>query len=156
MNKEAKTAIKWVMIFKYICVIATVLIIPLSIVVYNAIVTWRIDHTETGITRDGHLQIVYGREENGGYVKLRLSNYDVLEKTEDIDLYGLSPDGVEGSKYRAVSEGNVDIYAKFKYSHNEEYFTYRLYHVTVDSDLKISYTVEDISEERFEELTDKE
>lgn len=155
--KTVKNIIKWAMILAAIfsvAVIAIMLVFNRSKGIAHKQYPQNRPRYSTGVTEDGMLRLVYYANGSAYDFDCQLSAEGVLTEHSHSSISDGENDCYLVYNYEAASAGQADIFTKATNGGND--FTYQLYHVSVDSDLKISYTVEDISEEQFEELTDKE
>lgn len=146
-------------IFRIVGTLILILVIFLvSISVRNKMVYEH--YKETGIMKNGNLCISYMCEGDGGYFdKYYNSDNNVLQETDDfyaIDGIRLgitgNKDDVFGKVYKPINSGTSDIYVRYATSGGgSDYF--EVYHVEVDKNLNITYTMKKISKEQFEENT---
>lgn len=116
-------------------------------------------YKETGIMRNGNLCISHMSEGEGysKYDEHYNSDNNVLQEVEDfyaIDGLRLgssdSCGDVFGKVYKPINSGTSDIYVGYA-PRSSASSKYELYHVEVDEDLNITYSVEIIDKERFEQ-----
>lgn len=149
-------------IFRFIFLLAlTLILIPvilfISISVVNKIIYDKYD--ETGVMKNGSLCISHMCEGGGGYADAYYnSDNNVLEEVKDFFVVngvrlgiGDTEGDVFGKVYKPINSGTSDIYVGYGTFGGESIKYFELYHVEVDKDLNITYSVENISKEQFEQ-----
>lgn len=143
-------------IFGFIFFLVTILI---SISLFF-IMSWSVEYSkydETGIMKNGNLCISHVCEGAGGWAdEYYNSDNSVLKEDEDFSIskpiYHSSAVGaVFGKVYKPVNCGTSDIYVGYAVYGGEQINKFEVYHVKVDKDLNITYSVEIIDKERFEQ-----
>lgn len=132
-------------------------ILIMSIGIWNSIVYAKYD--ETGVMKNGNLCISHMCEGGGGNAEEYYnSNNSVLQEvkgfyvTNGIRLsIGDTKGDVFGRVYKPINSGTSDIYVGYGTFGGESINHFELYHVEVDKNLNITYSVENISEEQFEQ-----
>lgn len=88
------------------------------------------------------------------------SNNNVLQEVKRFEEWkgvklgiGNADGDVLGVVYKPVNSGNSDVYVGYSIYGGESMNYFELYHVEVDKDLNITYTMETITKEQFEENT---
>lgn len=147
-------------IFRLILTLVLILVILLiSISVVNKIRYAKYD--ETGIMKNGNLCISHMCEGGGGHgEKYYNSDNNVLQETEDFYAFngiklgiGNTKGDVFGKVYKPINSGTSDIYVGYATFGGDPIKYFELYHVEVDKDLNITYNMETIDKEQFEENT---
>ncbi|MDE7226646.1 MAG: hypothetical protein K2N49_07315, partial [Ruminococcus sp.] len=145
-------------IFRLILILILILVILLvSISVANKIEYAKYD--ETGIMKNGNLCISHMCEGGGGYAeKYYNSDNNVLQETEDFYAIngiklgiGNTNGDVFGKVYKPINSGTSDIYVGYSTFGGDPIKYFELYHVEVDKDFNITYSVKTISKEQFEQ-----
>jgi len=113
-------------------------------------------YEETGVMKNGNLCISHMCEGAGGYGdSFYNSDENVLEEAEDfVAERGISSGSVGtifGKVYKPINSGTSDIYVGYSTTGGEPINHFELYHVEVDKDLNITYNMEIISKEQFEQ-----
>ena len=125
-----------------------VMFLPACFILFLALNEYRINNTKTGVTRNGDLMIVYPYSAGGYYFDCRITDEGVIRMKEETSTGRAN--GNQGAVFTPVSAGKADIYTKWLENPGTNDYKSAVYHVTVDSDLKITYTAESISVEQFE------
>ena len=111
----------------------------------------KIDSTKTEVMEDGRLRIVYPYSDGGFYFNCGISDEEVIKKTSATQVGGSS--GKQGAFFTPLKEGKADIYTVWETDPFEHDYQAELFHVTVDSGLKISYKSESISVREYVTVT---
>lgn len=146
-------------IFKLILVLVLILVILyVSMSVLNKIRYEKYD--ETGIMKNGNLCISHKCITSGYEEKYYNSDNNVLQEVESFYVgngiklgIGNSVDDLFGKVYKPINSGTSDIYVGYSTSGGEIMKYFEVYHVEVDKVLNITYNMETISKEQFEENT---
>lgn len=118
-------------------------------------------HDETGIMKNGNLCISHMLDGGGGgcYEEYYNSDNNVLKEVEDFYVtdgirlgIGNTEGDVFGKVYQPINAGKSDIYVGYSKTGGEDIRYFELYHVEVDKDLNITYNMEIIDKERFEQV----
>lgn len=117
-------------------------------------------HDETGIMKNGNLCISHMLDGGGGcYEEYYNSDNNVLKEVEDFYItdgirlgIGNTEGDVFGKVYQPINAGKSDIYVGYSKTGGEDIRYFELYHVEVDKDLNITYNMEIIDKERFEQV----
>ena len=153
-------------IFDFICFIfriVGVLILILVIILMSISVPNKIEYAKykrTGIMKNGNLCISHMSEGEGygKYEEYYISDNNVLQEIDDFyaingirlgscDSYG----DVFGKVYKPINSGTSDIYVGYE-KRSSAPRKYELYHVEVDEKLNITYNMETIDKETFENI----
>lgn len=146
-------------IFGFIFRLAVILFLMLIILIMCITIPWAVKYAkydETGVMKNGSLCISHMCEGAGGYGE-RYYNSDnsVLEEVKDFAVSnGISSGAVGtvfGKVYKPINSGTSDIYVGYATHGGESINHFELYHVEVDKDLNITYSVETINKEQFEQ-----
>lgn len=153
-------------IFYFICfifklILKLVLILVILLVIKD--VMYKIEYTkydETGIMRNGNLCISHMARSPGFGDKYYNSDNNVLQEVEDFEAWnsiklgiGNAEGDVFGKVYKPINSGTSDIYVAYATEGGSPMTYFELYHVEVDKNLNITYNMETISKEQFEENT---
>lgn len=146
-------------IFRFISILALTLIIMLVVLIMYITIPWAVKYEkydETGIMKNGNLCISHVCEGAGGYTERYYNSDDsVLEEVKDFgvsrSIGGNAVGDVFGKVYKPINYGTSDIYVGYATHGGESINHFELYHVEVDKDLNITYSVEIINKEQFEE-----
>ena len=142
-------------IFKRILIIILILVLLLireslaTAIIYGL-------YNETGVMINGNLCISHMCEGAGSWMeKYYNSDENVLEEVKDFAVGGGSSNAgkVFGKVYKPVNSGTSNIYVGYATFGGDDIRYFELYHVEVDKDLNITYTMETITKEEFEENT---
>lgn len=144
-------------IFRLILKLVLILVILyVSMSVLNKIRYEKYD--ETGIMKNGNLCISHMCRTSGYIEKYYNSDNNVLQEVESFYVgkgiklgIGNSVDDLFGKVYKPINSGKSDIYVVYSTGSSMRYF--ELYHVEVDKNLNITYSMETITKEEFEENT---
>ena len=117
-------------------------------------------YKETGIMKNGNLCISHMCEGGGGYKeKYYNSDNNVLQEIDDfraIDgiILGINGDAgvVFGKVYKPINSGKSDIYVGYATFGGDPIKYFEVYHVEVDENLNITYNMENIDKETFEQV----
>ena len=153
-------------IFDFICFIfriVGVLILILVIILMSISVPSKIEYArykETGIMKNGNLCISHICGGRGGYAeKYYNSDNSVLQEVEGFTAmdgikFGISDSygDVFGKVYKPINSGTSDIYVGYSMKGGDPIKYFELYHVEVDKDLNITYNMETIDKETFENI----
>ncbi|MDE6424777.1 MAG: hypothetical protein K2K89_01365 [Ruminococcus sp.] len=119
-------------------------------------------YDETGIMKNGNLCISHMCRSSGYAEKYYNSDHNVLQETEDFYALngiklgiGNSDGDVFGKVYKPINSGTSDIYVGYSTSGGEPMKYFELYHVEVDKDLNITYNMETIEKETFENICNR-
>lgn len=153
-------------IFKFIFRVTIIFVLMIVILLNSKSVANKMEYSkykETGIMKNGNLCISHMSEGDGyGRYNEKYYNSDnnVLQETDDfyaingIRLGSSSSYGdVYGKVYKPINSGTSDIYVCYE-THGSPPLQYELYHVEVDENLNITYNMEIIDKERFEQKSD--
>ncbi len=145
-------------IFRLVAILFLMLIILfISISVINTIRYEAYD--ETGVMKNGNLCISHMCEGGGGFgEKYYNSDNNVLKEVKDFYAVngirlgiGNTTGDVFGKVYKPVKSGTSDIYVGYATFGGDPIKYFELYHVEVDKDLNITYNMETIDKEQFEQ-----
>lgn len=117
-------------IFKSLLRVAVILILIIVILLMCIFIPKSIEYSryeKTGIMKNGNLCISHMCEGGSG------------------------AGTVFGKVYKPINAGKSDIYVGYSKTGGEDIRYFELYHVEVDKDLNITYTMETIDRERFEQ-----
>lgn len=119
-------------------------------------------YDETGIMRNGNLCISHMARSPGFGDKYYNSDDSVLQEVEEFEAWkniklgiGNAYGDVFGKVYKPINSGTSDIYVGYATDGGSPMTYFELYHVEVDKNLNITYNMEKISKEQFEENTGK-
>lgn len=147
-------------IFRFIRWLAEILFLMLIILIMCITIPWAVKYAkydETGVMKNGSLCISHMCEGAGGYGEMYYnSDNSVLEEVKDFavskGIINSSAVGdVFGKVYKPINSGTSDIYVGYATHGGEAIKHFELYHVEVDKDLNITYSVETINKEQFEQ-----
>lgn len=152
--------IKSIFLFVFLSILTLVLMLVLLIMyitISNSIVYAKYD--ETGVMKNGNLCISHMCEGGGGNAEEYYnSNNSVLQEVKEFYVVdgiklgiGDTTGDVFGKVYKPINSGTSDIYVGYATFGGEPINHFELYHVEVDKDLNITYSVETIDKERFEQ-----
>lgn len=147
-------------IFKFIFRVAVIFILMIVILLMCIFIPNSIEYSryeKTGVMKNGNLCISHMCEGGGGHgEKYYNSDDNVLIEVDDfycLKSIGSSTVGnIFGKVYKPVHSGKSDIYVAYETEPGTSVTYYGLYHVEVDKDLNITYNVETIDKERFEQV----
>lgn len=137
-----------------ICILIIVILL-MCIFIPNSIKYSR--YEKTGIMENGNFCISHMCEGGGGYgEKYYNSNNNVLSEIDDFGVSttigGSGAGTVFGKVYKPINAGKSDIYVGYSKTGGEDIRYFELYHVEVGKDLNITYNMEIIDKERFEQV----
>lgn len=146
-------------IFKSLLRVAVILILIIVILLMCIFIPKSIEYSryeKTGIMKNGNLCISHMCEGGGGYdEEYYNSDNNVLSEIDDFGVSttigGSGAGTVFGKVYKPINAGKSDIYVGYSKTGGEDIRYFELYHVEVDKDLNITYTMETIDRERFEQ-----
>lgn len=148
-------------IFRFIFLTAFTLVLMLVIFLVSISVANKMEYAkykETGIMKNGNLCISHTCENSGYAQKYYNSGNSVLQEVEEFYAMdgirlgiGNSYGDVFGKVYKPVNSGTSDIYVGYATYGGEPINHFELYHVDVDKDLNITYSLEIIDKEQFEQ-----
>lgn len=149
-------------IFKFIFRVTVIFILMIVILLMCIFIPNSIEYSryeKTGVMKNGNLCISHMCEGGGGHgEKYYNSDDNVLIEVDDFDCsksIGSSTVGdIFGKVYQPIKAGKSDIYVGYATSGGEDIKYFELYHVEVDNDLNITYNMEIIDKERFEQESD--
>lgn len=136
------------------------LVAALILILLIFIIPWSVEYSkydETGIMKNGNLCISHMCKGAGGWAdEYYNSDNSVLEEVEDFSMsepiyHSCAVGDIFGKVYKPVSPGTSDIYVGYAVYGGESINEFELYHVKVDEDWNITYSVEIIDKERFEQ-----
>lgn len=142
-------------IFKRILIIVLILVLLLIRELLATAVVYSL-YNKTEVMINGNLCISHMCEGAGGWMeKYYNSDNSILEEVKDFAVGGGSSNAgmVFGKVYKPVNSGTSDIYVGYATFGGDPMRYFELYHVEVDKKLNISYTMEKITKEEFEENT---
>lgn len=135
--------------------IVTALVLAAGVVGYLLFDSWKVDHTVTGVTGKGEMRIVYPFKDGGFYFDYYIADEGVIRKAFDTTV-GRAKNGKHGAYFDAASEGKTDIYTVWLEDPNTYDYYAEVYHVTVDSSKKITYTTEEITPKEFKHIAKRD
>ncbi len=146
-------------IFRFIIRLAVILVLMLEILFMCITIPCAVKYAkydETGIMKNGSLCISHMCKGAGGWGETYYnSDNSVLEEVKDFAVSNGIVSGaagtVFGKVYKPINSGTSDIYVGYAAYGGESINHFELYHVEVDKDLNITYSVENISKEEFEQ-----
>ncbi len=146
-------------IFRFIFRLTVALILMLVILIMSIAIPNSIEYAkydETGVMKNGNLCISHMCEGAGGWSEKYYNSDDsVLEEVSEFGISrsigGNAVGDVFGKVYKPINSGTSDIYVGYSTRGGEPIKYFELYHVEVDKDLNITYSVETIDKERFEQ-----
>lgn len=146
-------------IFRFIFLLAVTLVLMLVILIMCIAIPWAVNYAkydETGVMKNGSLCISHMCEGAGGWTDIYYnSDNSVLEEVKDFEvprsIGGNAVGSVFGKVYKPINSGTSDIYVGYATHGGESINHFELYHVDVDKDLNITYSVETINKEQFEQ-----
>ncbi|MDE6091787.1 MAG: hypothetical protein K2G14_01665 [Ruminococcus sp.] len=114
-------------------------------------------YDETGIMKNGNLCISHMCEGGGSHMEEYYnSDNNVLQEIDDFytsDGISFSTSGdIFGKVYKPINSGTSDIYVGYATFGGDPLRYFEVYHVEVDQDLNITYNMETIDKERFEQV----
>ncbi|MDE6539753.1 MAG: hypothetical protein K2K66_06140 [Ruminococcus sp.] len=117
-------------------------------------------YDETGIMKNGNLCISHMCITSGYKEEYYNSDNSVLQEVESFYVskgiklgIGNSVDDLFGKVYKPINSGTSDIYVGYSKEGGQDMIYFELYHVEVDKNLNITYNMEIIDKEQFEENT---
>lgn len=113
---------------------------------------YKLDNTKTEVMKDGRLRIVYPYSDGGFYFNFHITDEGVIQKSATTQV-GQANDCKQGAVFSAAAEGRTDIYTVWTTDPVSKDYQAELFHVTVDSSLKISYKSERISVSDYVNVT---
>ncbi|MBD5160128.1 MAG: hypothetical protein HDT23_07815 [Ruminococcus sp.] len=145
-------------IFRIVGILILILVILfMSISAKNTIIYKKYD--ETGIMKNGNLCISHMASSPGFGDKYYNSDDSVLQEVEDFHVYegvklgiGNADGDVFGKVYEPINSGKSDIYVGYSIWGGEPMNYFEVYHVEVDEKLNITYNMENIDKETFENV----
>lgn len=146
-------------IFRFIFILALTLVLMLVILIMYITIPWAVKYAkydETGIMKNGSLCISHMCEGAGGWTDVYYnSDNSVLEEVKDFgvarSIGGSAVGTVFGKVYKPINSGTSDIYVGYATHGGESINHFELYHVEVDKNLNITYSLEIINKEQFEQ-----
>lgn len=145
-------------IFRFMFRLALILFLMVMILIMCIFIPQSIEYSkykETGVMKNGSLCISHMCEGAGGWAeKYYNSNDSILEEADEFVVsrsIGSAVGTVFGKVYKPINSGTSDVYVGYATYGGESINHFELYHVEVDKDLNISYSVETISKEQFEQ-----
>lgn len=145
-------------IFRFIFRLAVILFLVLVILIMCIAIPWAVRYAKydkTGIMKNGNLCISHMCEGAGGTEESYYNSDDsVLEEVEEFSVGTFSSSAagtVFGKVYKPISYGTSDIYVGYAVYGGKSIDHFELYHVEVDKELNITYSVEIINKEQFEQ-----
>ena len=145
-------------IFRLILILVLILVILfMSKSIPNKIEYAR--YKETGIMKNGNLCISHMARSPGYEDEYYNSDNSVLQETEDFEVgngiklgIGNADGDVFGKVYKPINSGTSDIYVGYATEGGSPMTYFELYHVEVDENLNITYNMETIDKETFEQV----
>lgn len=146
-------------IFRFIFLLAVILLLMLVILLMCIFIPQSIEYSkykETGVMKNGSLCISHMCEGAGGWSeKYYNSDNSVLEEADEFGVSrgigGNAVGDVFGKVYKPINSGTSDIYVGYATHGGESINHFELYRIEVDKDLNITYSVETINKEQFEQ-----
>ena len=114
----------------------------------------KVDSTKTEVMKDGRLRIVYPHQNGGFYFDCYITDEGIIQQTGKTQVGGSS--GKQGAFFTPAAEGKTDIYTAWLEDPFTKDYQAELFHVTVDSGLRISYKSERITPQEYMTVTGKD
>ena len=115
----------------------------------------KVDSTKTEVLKDGRLRIVYPHRDGGFYFDCYITDEGIIQQTGKTQV-GSGSSGKQGAFFTPAAEGKADIYTVWLEDPFTKDYQAELFHVTVDSGLRISYKSERITPGEYMTVTGKD